>query len=70
MGVADVTRLLEPDTSLPACSWCGARATATIRDERRTRLTSGTTVRKGPGTTTDVCDACAARLSARYGARS
>jgi hypothetical protein len=54
------------DTTTKACAWCGAPATEALKDERRTRLGSGTVVKAGPGTSLPVCEACGDRLERRY----
>jgi hypothetical protein len=54
------------DTATKVCGWCGAPATETLKDQRRTRLSSGTTFLSGPGTRFEACGDCAERLSRRY----
>jgi hypothetical protein len=48
------------------CAWCDQPATESLKDQRRTRLASGTTFLSGPGTRYPACRDCAARIEGRY----
>lgn len=53
------------------CDWCGAPATSSIKDERRTVMSrkkggSGSVFTGGPGKRYPACNPCAERLTERY----